>query len=182
MVTSATPNVPIDATMPTLKPLKEKTPLACRPHDHARCVADALQAAEQVCSRRGARLTALRKRVLQLVWHSHQPLGAYEILATLSAEDGRIAAPPTVYRALDFLQENGLVHRIASQNAFIGCNHPGEIHQGQFLICRQCHSAIELQRSNIEQAVQDSASGLGFLVEGQTVEIVGLCSRCREPA
>jgi Fur family zinc uptake transcriptional regulator len=165
-----------------LKPLQDTTPLACRPHDHRHCVDQALQAAEQVCSRQGVRLTALRKRVLQLVWHSHQPLGAYEILATLSAEDGRKAAPPTVYRALDFLQENGLVHRIASLNAFIGCNHPGESHQGQFLICRLCHSAIELQHSSIDQAVQHSASELGFLVEAQTVEVLGLCSRCREAA
>lgn len=96
-----------------------QAPLASRPHDHSRCVTHALTEAESICTRQGLRLTALRKRVLELVWHSHKPLGAYDILGVLSEEDGRRAAPPTVYRALDFLLENGLVHRIASLNAFI---------------------------------------------------------------
>src|SRR3546814_13619005 len=101
-----------------------KTPLACTPHDHDHCVSHALAEADSLCARQGVRLTALRKRVLELVWQSHKPLGAYDILAQLTEQDGRRAAPPTVYRALDFLLENGLVHRIASLNAFIGCNHP----------------------------------------------------------
>ena len=107
------------------KPLTSNTPLACLPHDHSRCVAEALAEAEALCAKQGTRLTTLRKRVLELVWASHKPLGAYDILGVLSEEDGRRAAPPTVYRALDFLLENGLVHRIASLNAFIGCVHPG---------------------------------------------------------
>ncbi len=102
--------------------------------------------ADALCARQGLRLTALRRRVLELVWQSHKPLGAYDILAVLSEQDGRRAAPPTVYRALDFLLENGLVHRISSLNAFIGCNHPEHAHQGQFLICRECHAAIELEQ------------------------------------
>jgi Fur family zinc uptake transcriptional regulator len=106
-------------------------------------------------------------------------LGAYDILAVLSEEDGRRAAPPTVYRALDFLLENGLVHRIASLNAFTGCNHPTHAHQGQFLICRECRAAIELQHPTISQAIIDAAAEVGFTVEGQTVEIVGLCSGCK---
>ena len=101
--------------------------------------------ADALCARQGVRLTELRRRVLELVWQSHKPLGAYDILAVLSETDGR-RAPPTVYRALDFLQENGLVHRIASLNAFVGCNNPEHSHQGQFLICRTCHTAIELEQ------------------------------------
>lgn len=165
-----------------LKPVTGNTPLACQPHDHSHCVSQALAAAEGLCQRQGARLTALRKRVLELVWASHRPLGAYDILAVLSEEDGRKAAPPTVYRALDFLLEQGLVHRIASLNAFIGCNHPGEAHQGHFLICRQCHTAIELEQGGIDTAIRASAQALGFAVEGQTVEVVGLCAQCREAA
>ncbi len=165
-----------------LKPLPAGTPLACRPHDHSHCVSHALAAAEQLCLDAGLRLTPLRKRVLELVWDSHKPLGAYDILGVLSEADGRRAAPPTVYRALDFLLENGLIHRLASLNAFIGCNHPGEVHQGQFLICRHCHAAIELQRSTIGDAVQASARAVGFQVEGQTVEIVGLCAACQGAA
>ena len=100
--------------------LMPNTPLACRPHDHAHCVAGALAEADALCARLGVRLTELRRRVLELVWQSHKPLGAYDILAVLSEQDGRRAAPPTVYRALDFLLENSLVHRIASLNAFTG--------------------------------------------------------------
>ncbi|MCF7200526.1 zinc uptake transcriptional repressor Zur [Pseudomonas oligotrophica] len=159
-----------------------KTPLACTPHDHARCVSSALAEADHLCQRQGVRLTALRKRVLELVWQSHRPLGAYDILAALSEQDGRRAAPPTVYRALDFLLENGLVHRIASLNAFIGCSHPEHPHQGQFLICRQCHTAIELEQPSIAQAIEAAAATVAFSVEAQTVEVVGLCAPCRSAA
>lgn len=155
------------------------TPLAHRPHDHSRCVHTALTEADVLCTRQGLRLTALRRRVLELVWQSHKPLGAYDILAVLSEQDGRRAAPPTVYRALDFLLENGLVHRIASLNAFMGCSHPEHAHQGQFLICRSCHVALELEQASISDAIVSSAKEVGFSVEHQTVEVVGLCANCR---
>ncbi len=158
------------------------TPLACHPHDHSRCVTSALSAADEVCAQHGARLTALRRRVLELVWASHRPLGAYDILGVLSSEDGRRAAPPTVYRALDFLLEQGLIHRLASLNAFIGCNHPGQTHQGHFLICRQCGTAIELAQPSISAAILAAAADVGFAAEGQVVEVVGLCAQCREAA
>lgn len=156
-----------------------KTPLANLPHDHSHCVHSALAEADVLCARKGLRLTALRRRVLELVWQSHKPLGAYDILAVLSEQDGRRAAPPTVYRALDFLLENSLVHRIASLNAFIGCSHPEHAHQGQFLICRECHVAIELEQTGISNAIVASAKDVGFSVEAQTVEVVGLCGNCR---
>ncbi|MGE6995177.1 zinc uptake transcriptional repressor Zur [Pseudomonas sp. NPDC047961] len=159
-----------------------KSPLACTPHDHDHCVSSALAEADHLCERSGVRLTALRKRVLELVWQSHKPLGAYDILAELTAQDGRRAAPPTVYRALDFLLENGLVHRIASLNAFMGCNHPEHPHQGQFLICRNCHTAIELEQATISEAILEAARGVGFEAESQTVEVVGLCNQCRSAA
>ena len=155
------------------------TPLANRPHDHSHCVHSALAEADAICARQGLRLTALRRRVLELVWQSHKPLGAYDILGVLSEQDGRRAAPPTVYRALDFLLENGLVHRIASLNAFMGCNRPEHAHQGQFLICRECHVAIELEHPAVSSAIVEAATEVGFTVEAQTVEIVGLCATCR---
>src|SRR3990167_2037040 len=155
-------------------------PLASRPHDHSHCVNHALAEAESICTRQGLRLTTLRKRVLELVWGSHKPLGAYDILGVLSDEDGRRAAPPTVYRALDFLLENGLVHRISSLNAFVGCSPPEHAPPGQFLICRSCHAAIEREQPAISEAIVASAAAVGFAVEGQTVEVVGLCAGCRE--
>ena len=157
-----------------------KTPLAYKPHDHSDCVHHALHEAEAICRRQGTRLTALRKRVLELVWNSHKPMGAYDILAVLSEEDGRRAAPPTVYRALDFLLENGLVHRLSSLNAFIGCSHPEQPHHGQFLICRECQTTIELHQSCISEAIGQAAQSINFSVEGETVEIIGLCAPCKQ--
>ena len=91
-------------------------------------------------------------------------------------------APIRWQRQKDFLVENGLVHRIASLNAFVGCNHPGEAHQGQFLICRSCQVSIELEQPAVHQAILDGASAVGFQVEGQTVEVVGQCAACRKQA
>ena len=134
--------------------------------------------AEDLCRQRGLRFTALRRRVLALVWDSHKPVGAYDILDQLGAE-GRRAAPPTVYRALDFLIEAGLVHRLDSLNAFIGCPDPARSHSGQFLICRLCRTVLELNDLDIDKLVEDKAKQLGFSAVHQMLEIQGLCSECR---
>jgi Fur family zinc uptake transcriptional regulator len=149
-----------------------------QPHDHARCRADALRTAERICADSGARLTGLRRRVLELVWASHRPIGAYAILEDLQ-RSGR-AAPPTVYRALDFLIEHGLAHRISSLNAYVGCARPGEPHAGQFLLCARCKDAAELQDSRVAETLATSAAAAGFRVEQQTVELEGVCPRCLE--
>src|SRR5262245_38713286 len=125
-------------------------------HDHGRCVDDAIAAAAELCARSGDRLTPLRRRVLELVWTGHRPVGAYALLDQLK-QDGRSAAPPTVYRALDFLLERGLVHRLASLNAYCGCVHPGEAHLVQFLICRDCGTAAELADRRVGEAISRSA-------------------------
>ena len=147
-------------------------------HDHLRCVADALTDAARICRERGVRLTPLRSRVLEIVWQSHKPLGAYDMLAVLAAE-GRSAAPPTVYRAREFLLEQGLVHRLSSLNAFVGCSRPGHTGSGQFLICRSCGNAAELNDSGVERAITRSAASQGFDVDGHTVEVSGICPECR---
>lgn len=155
-----------------------KIPIALqRGHDHRKCVADALSTADELCIKRGARMTELRRRVLSLIWESHLPIGAYAIMDTLRRE-GRNAMPPTVYRALDFLQEQGLVHRIASLNAFIGCNNPAEAHAIQYLICRRCGTVAEIENGAIGGAIAASARELGFDMTGQTVEIAGICRDC----
>ncbi len=147
-------------------------------HDHRRCVRSALQTAEALCQQHGVRLTALRRRVLELVWTSHCPVGAYDLLEMLSKDQGRVA-PPTVYRALEFLLANGLIHRIESRNAFVGCPHPQEAHTGHFLICRVCGAAAELSDPGIEATLDQRAGELGFFVEAKTVELRGLCKGCR---
>lgn len=147
-------------------------------HDHGRCVAHALEAAEDECRRRGARLTDVRRRVLELIWQSHAPVGAYAVLEAL-ARDGFCAAPPTVYRALDFLLAQGLIHRIERLNAFVGCSRPGHPHAGQFLLCTGCGAAAELDDPAIDAAMAAAAARLGFTLTGQTVEADGLCPSCR---
>jgi Fur family zinc uptake transcriptional regulator len=148
-------------------------------HDHNACVGDALAAAEDVCADRGAHLTEMRRRVLELVWRHHGPVGAYDIMDMLG-RNGRRVAPPTVYRALEFLVANGLVHRIETQNAFVGCGDPKLRHHGQFLICRVCRSVGELADPAIARLVASRARQLGFDAETQTIEIHGLCPECRE--
>lgn len=147
-------------------------------HDHQHCIDQALQQARQLCRARQQRLTAIRELVLKLIWQSHKPIGAYELLPAL-ADAGFNSAPPTVYRALEFLQEQGLVHRIASLNAFVGCPHPEQAHQGCFLICRRCHSTSELDSGPVHATLQKSARPLGFIIEQETVEVTGLCPNCQ---
>ncbi len=149
-----------------------------RGHDHGHCVRDAMARAESLCSLRGARLTALRRRVLEIVWSGHKPVGAYDILDVLKRERAG-AQPPTVYRALDFLLAQGLIHRLESRNAYAGCIAPDTRHDSQFLICRSCATVAELDDPGIDAAVRGAAAGAGFSVEHRAVEIEGLCPDCR---
>lgn len=146
-------------------------------HAHDACIDDALDAADALCAKQGVRLTVLRRRVLELVWGSHGPLGAYDILDRLR-EDKRGAAPPTVYRALDFLLSNGLIHRIESLNAYVGCGAPSEAHAGQFLICGDCGSVGELDDPDITELIATKARAMGFAIAHQTIEATGLCPEC----
>jgi Fur family zinc uptake transcriptional regulator len=147
-------------------------------HDHSRCVGGAMERARDLCAARGARLTDLREQVLQLVWSSHKPRGAYAILEDM-ARDGKRVAPLTVYRALDFLVEQGLVHRIESLNAFVGCPEPGKAHAGQFLVCDGCGDAIEMNDGGISRAIAEGAAARGFQAHRQTVEVLGRCPACQ---
>jgi len=149
-----------------------------RRHDHVKCVADALARAEAVCNASGGRLTPLRRRILELVWSSHRPIGAYAILQRLASERSG-AAPPTVYRSLNFLLERGLIHRIRSLNAFVGCAGTTAGHASQFLICRNCGTAAELMDKSIARVLEARAAGQRFVVQRQTVEIEGLCRDCQ---
>lgn len=135
------------------------------------------EAAAKLCDRRGVQLTPLRRQVLDLVIEAGRPVGAYELLDRLRGRQGR-AAPPTVYRALDFLIEQGLVHRIESLNAFVGCAEPDHAHAWQFLICNACGRAVELEDRRIGKAIARGAADHGFQVGRQTVEITGTCADC----
>ena len=159
-------------------------------HDHGSCVSGALDSAASVCQQRDVRLTPLRRRVLELIWQSHRPIGAYAVLEALqagrraAAADGKASAvaPPTVYRALEFLLGQRLIHRIESLNAYIGCIHPGARHAAQFFICNGCGSAAELESRALLTAIDSAAADVGFVIERVAVEVAGQCPDCLRAA
>jgi len=152
---------------------------ACSQHNHSHCISDALNSARQVCDNRGVRLTNLREQVLTLIWQSHKPLGAYTLMEMLAAASTRRVAPPTVYRTLEFLLEEGLVHRINSLNAYIGCPSPTQKHQSHFLICQSCNVAVELDDAQLNNIISLCADDAGFKLTSHSVEINGLCPNCQ---
>lgn len=151
-------------------------------HDHSRCAEAAISHAERICGDRGQKFTPIRRRVLQALLASHRPLGAYEIIEEL-AESMTRPAPITVYRALDFLMENGLVHRIESRNAFLACayNHDSSAVVA-FLICDSCGSVGEIPGAGLAKSFNDAARGTGFTPKLSVVEITGTCAHCQRAA
>lgn len=150
---------------------------AHKTHNHRVCIDDALARAQEICTQRGAQLTPLRQKVLRIVWRSHKPVGAYEVLDELSRSH-KSARPPTVYRALDFLMAEGLIHKIESLNAYLGCTEAGAPHSGQFLICRHCGTTEEITDPALDTALDRIARRARFAAERKMVEISGLCARC----
>lgn len=146
-------------------------------HRHGQCVRRALRYAEDTCRERGERLTKLRRQVLELVWASHQPIKAYELMEKLRDLRSGVA-PPTVYRTLEFLQSLGLVHRIESLNAFVGCAATVEHHDSQFLICRHCGSVAEIADPFVTDQLISRAKELGFSIDRGVIEIQGTCRSC----
>lgn len=148
--------------------------------DRSEKVAQALATAERLCQERGVRLTPLRRNVLALIWQSPKPLGAYTLLDELQRLQDRRVAPPTVYRSLDFLQEQGLVHRLASLNAFVGCPRPTQPHPGQFFICIHCGNAFETTDLAVVETIHRRAAEANFVIQQQVIEIMGCCEQCQD--
>ena len=142
-------------------------------------VSNFLDQAEALCETRNLRFTQLRKQVLELVCKAEQPVGAYHLLDELR-ESGRSAAPPTVYRALDFLLEQGLVHRLATNNTYLACAHPQHPHAAVFLVCSQCGYTQEVHSGGVIDQLRQQADEFGFAIKHASVEVTGLCSRCRK--
>ncbi|MGK2914893.1 MAG: Fur family transcriptional regulator [Porticoccaceae bacterium] len=155
---------------------------AYQAHDHSRCLNAALTQAINLCQSKAAKLTPIRESVLRLIWQNHRPLGAYAIIDELSRTTGKRVLPPTVYRALDFLRGIGLIHRLASLNAFIGCPFPDSAHSDLFLVCRQCGGVAECSAEGINNVLSATAQRAGFIIESKTVELLGLCSECQGAA
>lgn len=122
----------------------------------------------------------MRRRVLEILASSHAPLGAYEIIERLGTHGPR-PAPITVYRALDFLLENGLVHRIESRNAFLACGHRHETGaMVVFLICERCGAVGEAPAAKVASGLAEAAKRAGFTPKTPVVEVSGICSHCRD--
>ncbi len=138
----------------------------------------AVHDAERLSRERGIRLTSLRRRVLELVLGAAQPIGAYALLDALRAERAGVA-PPTVYRALDFLLRHKFIHRLASLNAYVACWDVEHPHESQFLICRDCGLTEEIHDEALADKLRRHGRSHGFAVEQQMVEVRGLCAECR---
>lgn len=145
-----------------------------------------LDRAEAICEHRGANLTELRRLVLGMILDAASPTGAYELLDRLR-QTRRGAAPPTVYRTLDFLLEQGLIHRLERLSAFVGCvagctvdpDGDSHTHAAQFLICRKCGRVVEMQDPDVAAVLARVAKDAGFTIGSATIEAEGLCSTCR---
>ena len=148
-------------------------------HNHAKCTAELLSRAERTCERRGSRLTGQRRDVLNCVAQSHSAVGAYDIIERMAGHGPR-PAPITVYRALDFLEAHGLVHKIESRNAFVACTHPHDGQPAAMLVCERCGLVAELDAPEMFGALQSVAKAQGFDVRRSVVELTGLCSTCQE--
>lgn len=139
-----------------------------------------VQEVERACEQRGLRLTPIRAHALRLIAVAGKPMKAYDLLDQMKATHDA-AAPPTIYRALDFLLEHGFIHKLASINAFVGCHHPGGAqHAVPFLICDSCQSATELEDERIVDLLETRARALGFVPQAQTLEVHGMCADCVE--
>lgn len=134
---------------------------------------------EAFCQKKGLRLTPIRRRVLELIVEMDKPIKAYDLLDRLKKERPG-AAPPTIYRALDFLLSHHFIHRIESLNAFVSCMHPDHPHEGQFLICNRCHQVVEIEDKMLNERLSNAAKNEGFTPSHQILEIHGCCDDCQE--
>ena len=136
--------------------------------------------AVSICEDRGVRMTALRRRVLELLWASGRPTGAYELIEAVKLEVSRPVGPPTVYRALAFLMAQGLVSKIASLNAYVPCVHPERDHDCLFFICSGCRASVEVEDPRIGGLLAEDAAVLGFVTTRRTIEVEGICAQCAD--
>jgi len=146
-------------------------------HHHTHNAKSFVREVAAACEQRGLRLTEIRRQVLELIAAADKPMKAYDLLDRLKGDRGN-AAPPTVYRALDFLLENGFIHKLESINAYASCHHPSVAHHVPFLICDECESATEICDERVARLLSDQTKALGFRARAQTLEVHGICRSC----
>lgn len=134
--------------------------------------------ADALCLRKGLRLTPTRRRVLELIVERPGGAKAYDLLDALTAENPS-ARPPTIYRAIDFLLSNGLIHRIESLNAYVSCACPEHAQAYQLLICKSCGEVQELHEEQLDAQLEAAAEREGFQIMTKTIELHGHCRACQ---
>lgn len=159
-------------------------------------VAQRLASAKEDCRKRGVRFTLLRQQIYQLVLTANQPVGAYDLITQLqqmrlldnaadSTDDSsgkqtpKNVAPPTVYRSLEFLLSEGLIHQLTSINAYVPCCHPRAQHTAAFLICEQCRRVQECSSLPIQEMMIFAEQDVGFKVARSVIELSGHCQDCQ---
>lgn len=150
----------------------------CPDHSGPQGAASILSQAQARATRMGLRLTPVRLRTLEILIAAHGALGAYDVLEKLAAE-GYGTQPPVAYRALNWLVEHGVAHRIRRLNAFTACAHPSDDHAAAFFICDRCDSVTEAPAGAVTAALADAADAAGFAMERATIEAVGQCRACQ---
>jgi Fur family zinc uptake transcriptional regulator len=148
-------------------------------HNHSNCIQTALNNASQLCTERGVQLTAIRQQVLELIWENHHAVKAYDLLERIKPLQAA-AKPATIYRALDFLREQGFIHRVESLNAFIGCCDLKTKHEQLLLICKQCENVEERHADSVMQILAQELKNANFIAHSKAIEIHGICQNCQQ--
>lgn len=151
-------------------------------------VTERLAAAKEQCRTHGVRFTPLREQIYMLVLQANKPVGAYDLItqlqqARLLDSDNEIdgaknVAPPTVYRSLEFLLSEGLIHQLTSINAYVPCCHPRAQHTAAFLICDQCQRVQECSSLPVQEMISFAEKDIGFTVARSVIELSGRCQAC----
>lgn len=159
-----------------------------------KAVARRLNLAKLQCQQEGVRFTVLRQQIYQLILEADKPVGAYDLITELQkirTEDALLSeqhtktgpsknvAPPTIYRSLDFLLDQGLIHQLASINAYIPCCHPRLQHTAAFLICTNCQGVQECSSLPVQEMMTFASNDVGFKVAHSVIELQGVCQTCQ---
>ena len=147
-------------------------------HDHATCVKRTIDRADTLARDSGVRMTPTRRRALEILLENHRAMGAYELLKRLD-DEGFGSKPVVAYRALNFLQSQGLVHRIEGLNAYVACTHPDHDHRPAFIVCRDCRTVTEANVDLRHGPLAAAAQNAGVTLERTVVEAIGQCENCR---
>lgn len=143
--------------------------------------------AKAYCLARGSRFTPLREEVYSLILAASKPMGAYDLINALqtsrqhdTSDKNTNIAPPTVYRSLEFLLNQGLIHQLSSMNAYVPCCHPRETHAAAFLICQSCEKVEECSNIPVDDILNFAANDAKFTVERSVIELKGICRDCQQ--